>query len=105
MPEHQPQPLAHVGQADAGAVAARVQALAVVGDGDRHAVVVVAGEDPDRAAAGLRFKAMLDRVLHQRLQHHRRQRRGVQCFGHVDLHLQTRAHADAQDLEIRARAL
>src|SRR5690606_1432948 len=103
--EEQAQALAHVAQAHAGAAAGGIEALAVVGHRDRHLAIAAARADPDRAARGARLEAVLDRVLDQRLQHHRRERRGAELRGNVHLHLQPRPHADAQDLEVGQRAL
>ncbi len=94
------QPLAYVLQADAGAGALHVEAFAIVGDGDRHAVIDRPCADPDRAAGGARLQAVLDRIFHQRLQHHRRQLCAAQVVGHVDLHGQALAHADLEDFQV-----
>src|SRR5690349_17564352 len=95
---------AHVLQSHAGPRAVAAKAAAVVGDGDRDLAFRFARDDPDGAAARERLQAMLDGILDQRLQHHRRHRRGAQRIGDLHLHGEALAHADLHDLEIGARA-
>ena len=98
------QALADVGEADA-VVALGHEAHAVVHDVDRELAVDDLGVDLDPAAGGLRLQAVLDRVLHERLQHHRRKYRGPQALRHVDRGLEAFLHAHRHDLQERAREI
>ena len=68
-------------------------------------VVELAAQHPDGAATGLGFQPVLDRVLDQGLQCHRRQRQLLQARRHVNLQVQPRAHADPEDLQVGTGAL
>ena len=69
----------------------------------RSAPVGLLRADGDRAALAARVDAVLDRVLDQRDQHHRRERAALERLGHLDREFQARAHAHAVDLEEGAR--
>ena len=80
-----------------------LHALAGVGDRDPQAPAVLGGADGDGAALATRIDAVLDRVLHQRDQHHRREGAALEGVGDVDGELHARAHAHPVDLEEGAR--
>ena len=63
--------------------------------------MLTASIDPDGAAFRQRRKSVLDRVFHQRHQHHRRNRNRLQRFGSVDLEREARAHPDLLHIQIR----
>ena len=60
-------------------------------------------DDLDAAALDLRLEPVLDRVLDDRLQHHRRHRQAEQVLGDVDAPREAAAHAQLQDVEIGAQ--
>src|SRR6185369_17858413 len=80
------QPLADVGQPDAR-FGGRHETDAGVEDMDRQLPIGDLGADLDLPALGFRLQAMLDRVFHQGLQHHRREDGRFQAFRHAHYRL------------------
>ncbi len=65
-----------------------------IGDREHERFAVAGGRDPDRAAFGERPDAVLDRILDEGREHHRRNTGLEQRCRHVIRALQPRAHAD-----------
>ncbi len=97
----QGQALADVGQPDTGAAGGRLaEAQAGVGHAQRQAAMLDLRAQRQPAAFGLGLQPVLDGVLHQALQHHRRKLGREQAVGHVDHRVQAFFHAHLQDLEV-----
>ncbi|MNR14082.1 hypothetical protein D3C85_1305340 [compost metagenome] len=101
------QALAHMGQAHARALAvALAEAHAGIGDDDLHAAVAgIPGRQCDLSAIHTRLDAMRHRVLHQRLDQHRRNLGLGQRRRQINLECEPRAKAHALDIEIAAQQL
>src|SRR5439155_1202334 len=87
------EPRPYVGQPDAGS-GSRGESLPGIGDREHEGFAFAGGGEADRAAFGERPDAVLDRVLDQGREHHRRNASLEQRRRHVDRALQPRAHAD-----------
>ena len=95
------QALADVGQADAGAGGrGRPKPRPVSATVTASLPCTISALTSSVAALGLRLEAVLDRVLDQRLDHHRRELGREQAVGHVDARLQAVFHAHLEDLEV-----
>ncbi len=78
------------------------EADARVGDGDDELPPVEPRRDVDPPGVGRRRESVLDRILGEREQHHRRKRIVAQRGWHVDREREVLAHADLQHVEIGA---
>ncbi|CUS08559.1 unnamed protein product [Tuber aestivum] len=95
----QSQPLPHIGQRQAVAALAGA-GRGRVGDLDHHGAAALEGGNPQLRAAGAGLHAVLDGVLHQRLQQQRRQLGLVGVGVQAPLHLQALAETDLLDGQV-----
>jgi hypothetical protein len=96
------EPFANVGQSHS-AFGLRRKAGASIEHVHHELAIGDLGADLQPPALGLRFQAMLDRILHQSLQHHRREQRRLQALRHRNDGLEAPFHANGHDLEEGAR--
>jgi hypothetical protein len=79
------------------------QAETRIRDGDLERAVGLPRDDLDRPVADLRLEPMLDRILDERLQQHRRHAGLLQRLGEVEPPCEPRSHPQRHDLEVRAQ--
>ena len=72
----------------------------VVSDGKHHLLSSSRCRNPDHAALDLRLQTMLDGVLNNRLQQHRRQRRTLQVVRKMQFKLQPVSHTNLEQFEV-----